>query len=290
MVDKRGLANLLHNKSFWTRAVTGICICAILALIFILGYTIMLCVLGILSLMGLWELFHAENLLWKPFAVTAFIADILYFVLIRFYDRPYIALYMVFLFAIFAITDIIIYVLHYNEYSLNDIFTSFFGVFYVGVTLSFLYLTRVHPWGAYLVWLAIFSSWGSDVCAYLVGMLIGKHRVFPAISPKKTREGCIGGIIGAGVLAFIYALCVKDYILDLNGEIIIFPIVCMAGAVIGMFGDLFASAIKRKAGIKDYSSLLPGHGGILDRFDSVILVSPVIYVITILVRLLQGVS
>ena len=116
-------------------------------------------------------------------------------------------------------------------------------------------------------------------------MLFGKHRIFPAISPKKTLEGCAGGVFGAGLLGFLYALCVKEYILDLNSELIIFPIVCMIGAVIGMFGDLFASAIKRNVGIKDYSNLLPGHGGVMDRFDSVILVSPVIYVITILIRL-----
>ena len=125
------------------------------------------------------------------------------------------------------------------------------------------------------------------MCAYLVGIILGKTRVFPEISPKKTLEGCIGGVIGAGILSMIYAFCVQGYILDLKGEAIIFPIVCMIGAVIGMFGDLFASAIKRKAGIKDYSNILPGHGGILDRFDSVILVSPVIYLITILIRLVQ---
>lgn len=286
MDDKRGLS-ILKNPSFRTRAITGIVVCAILALIFILGYTIMLCVLGILSLMGLWELFRAKNLLWKPFAITALIADVLYFILIRFYDRPYIALYMVFLFAVLAIADIIIYILHYPEYELEDLFASYFFVFYVGVCLSFLYLTRVHPWGAYLVWLSIFSSWGCDVCAYLAGMIFGKKKIFPELSPKKTLEGCIGGIIGAGILSMIYAFCVQGYILDLKGEPIIFPIVCMVGAVIGMFGDLFASAIKRKVGIKDYSNLMPGHGGILDRFDSVILVSPVIYLITILIRLVQ---
>ena len=155
--DKRGLS-ILKNPSFRTRAITGVIVCSILALIFILGYTVMLIVLGILSLMGLWELFRAKNLLWKPFAITALIADVLYFVLIRFYERPFIALYMVFLFAVLAIADIIIYILHYPEYELEDLFASYFFVFYVGVCISFLYLTRVHPWGAYLVWLSIFSS------------------------------------------------------------------------------------------------------------------------------------
>ena len=284
-MNESRVSKLIHNKTFWQRVITGVILLAVLALIFILGYTVMLCVLGVLSLVGIWEFMKVHDLLWKPFAITAFLADIGYYIMIRFYDWPYMTLYMVFLFAIFAIADIIIFVLNYQKYTLNQLFASFFSVFYIGVSLSFLYLTRVHPWGAYLVWLAVFSSWGCDIFAYLSGMLFGKHRIFPTISPKKTLEGCAGGIVGSGLLGFLYALCVKGFILDLDSEMIIFPIVCMVGAVIGMFGDLFASAIKRNVGIKDYSNLFPGHGGVLDRFDSVILVSPVIYVITIIIRL-----
>ena len=279
------ISDLVKKKSFRERVITGIILVAVLVLIFVLGYTIMLCVVGVLSLVGIWEFLRAEKILGKPFAYTAFIADIIYYVLIRFYAEENIALYMVFLFSLFAISDIIIYVLNYTKYTLYDLFASYFSVFYIGVTLSFLYLTRVHPWGAYLVWLAICASWGSDIFAYLTGMLFGKHKAFPVISPKKTYEGCIGGIIGAGFLGFIYALCVRGYILDMDHELILFPIICMVGSIVGIFGDLFASCIKRNAGIKDFSRLLPGHGGILDRFDSVILVSPVIYAITILLRL-----
>ena len=279
------IANLIHKKSFRTRLITGIILVAILVLTFVIGYTFMLCVVGILSLMGMWEYFNAQQLLWKPFVYVSFIVDILYFVMIRFYASPYIALYMVFLFALYAIADIIIFILKYPAYTLQEMFASFFSVFYIGVTLSFLYLTRVSPWGAYFVWLAIIASWGCDIFAYLGGMLIGSHHVFKLISPKKTREGCICGVIGSGLVAFIYALCVKKYILDFNTELLVFPIVCMLASFIGMIGDLFASAIKRAADIKDYSHLLPGHGGILDRFDSVILVSPVIYLITILIRM-----
>lgn len=284
MDESRGLG-LFKKKSFRTRLVTGIILAVLLTATFVLGYTVMLCVLGLLSIAGIWEFLNAKRIIYTPFAVTALIANVLYYILIYFYEKPYITLYMIFLFALFAISDIIILVLKYPVYQLCDLFASFFSVFYIGVTLSFLYLTRVHPWGAYLVWLSIFSSWGCDVFAYMGGMLYGKRRIFPLISPKKTLEGCVTGVLGAGLLAFIYALCVQGYIKDIRGEAIIFPLVCMVGAVIGMFGDLFASAIKRSEGIKDYSNLLPGHGGILDRFDSVIVVSPVIYLITILIRL-----
>ena len=286
MNDERGI-RLFKNQSFWTRLITSIILAVIFAGIFILGFTIMLCVLCIISLIGLWEFYRAEKLLWKPFAFIGFLVDILYYILIRFYDGEYTSLYLIFLFVGFAIADIIIYIFNYQKYSLHELFASYFSVFYIGVTLSFLYITRVHAWGAYLVWLAIFASWGSDVFAYMGGMLFGKHKVFPEISPKKTLEGCISGILGAGLCAFIYALCVQNILIDTAHEVIIFPLVCMAGAVIGMIGDLFASAIKRNVGIKDYSNLLPGHGGILDRFDSVILVAPVVYVATILFRIWQ---
>ena len=278
------IKSLLHNKSFWTRLITGIIFISVITVIFILGYTTMLVVLGIISLMGIWEVLRATKLLYTPFAVTAVIADILYYILIGFYDREYITLYMVFMFAIYAIANIIIYILKYPGYQLSELFGAFFSVFYIGVPLSFLYITRVHAWGAYLVWLAVWASWGADVFAYLGGMLFGTHRVFPLISPKKTREGCICGILGSGLLGFLYALCVHSTLTDFDLELLIFPLVCMLGSLIGMFGDLFASAIKRTVGIKDYSNLLPGHGGIMDRFDSIILVSPVIYAITIIMR------
>ena len=276
--------SLIRSISFWRRTITGITLAAVLVLAFVLGYTVMLVVIGCLSLIGLWEFYKAKNLLWEPFAVIGFIADIFYYCVIRFFAEEYTTLYMVFLFAITLAAMICTYVLKYPKYELNQLFSAYFGIFYIGVMLSFLYLTRVHAWGAYLVWLAIIASWGSDTCAYLGGMLIGKHQAFPRLSPKKTIEGCICGVIGAGIIAFIYAYIVSDYILDIEHEMIIFPVVCMLGAAIGMGGDLFASAIKRSCGIKDYSNLLPGHGGVLDRFDSVILVAPIIYAITILIR------
>ncbi len=282
--DKRGIG-ILKNKSFITRAITSVIIFAFTVLAFVLGYTIMLCILGVLSLIGLWEFYRAQDILWKPFAICGFVADIFYYVLIRFYGNEYSALYLIFLLAMFVIAEMLIFILNYPKYSLQDVYMSFFGVFYVGVTLSFLYITRVHDWGAYLVWLAIWSSWGSDVFAYLGGMLFGKHRAFPDISPKKTYEGCLSGVIGAGILGFIWALIVQNIVPVTDNELIIFPIACMVGSVIGMVGDLFASAIKRSVGIKDYSNLFPGHGGVLDRFDSVIAVSPVIYVVTLLIRI-----
>ena len=281
---KSKVQELIESKSFSTRLVTGIIVAAVVAIGFIFGYTIMLVFLGILSLIGLWEFYRANNLLWQPFAVTGFIADILYYILIRFYGSEYTTIYMVLLFAFYAIADIIIFVIKYPKYSLQSLFTSYFAVIYVGLLFSFLYLIRVHSWGAYLVWLAVIAAWGCDICAYLGGMILGKRKLFPVLSPKKTWEGCVSGVVGAGLFAFIYALIVSPIIESNRHDYLLFPLICMVAAVIGIFGDLFASAVKRQTGIKDYSSALPGHGGILDRFDSLIVIAPVVYAVTILIR------
>ena len=113
-------------------------------------------------------------------------------------------------------------------------------------------------------------SWGCDTCAYCVGMLIGKHKMAPVLSPKKSIEGAVGGVVGAALLGVAYAAV-------LHNDMIAYAIICAVGALISMVGDLAASAIKRNQGIKDYGKLIPGHGGILDRFDSVIFTAPIIY-------------
>ena len=146
--------------------------------------------------------------------------------------------------------------------------------------LSFLYQTRMVPIegkNTPIVYFLIFiCSWGCDTCAYAVGMLIGKHKMAPILSPKKSIEGGIGGIVGAALLGAIYGMI---FDLDIRGCVIL----CAAGGAVSQIGDLAASAIKRNHNIKDYGHLIPGHGGILDRFDSVIFTAPIIYALTLLV-------
>ena len=126
-----------------------------------------------------------------------------------------------------------------------------------------------------LVWLVFLSSWGADTCAYCVGRLFGKHKMAPVLSPKKSVEGAVGGVIGAGLLGFIFAHVFHE-------PTVAYAVICAAGALISMVGDLAASAIKRDKGIKDYGKLIPGHGGVLDRFDSVIFTAPVIYFLSLI--------
>lgn len=148
--------------------------------------------------------------------------------------------------------------------------------------LSFVYLTRECENGIYLVWLILISSWGCDTCAYVVGKLIGKKHIFPELSPHKSLEGCIGGVAGAALIGGLYAhFFVEAAFPD---QIITWTIafICAAGAVMSMVGDLAASAIKRNHNIKDYGKLIPGHGGIMDRFDSMTVTAPMTYFLAIL--------
>ncbi|MGL5315937.1 MAG: phosphatidate cytidylyltransferase [Peptostreptococcaceae bacterium] len=152
-----------------------------------------------------------------------------------------------------------------------DIAITFFGMVYVGMFLDFIVLTiNGFELGKSYVWLIFIIAFLTDTCAYFAGYLFGKHKLIPKVSPKKTIEGSIGGILGSTIGCVIFGYIFK---LDLTAMILIGSL----GSVVAQFGDLFASSIKRYVGIKDYGKLIPGHGGILDRFDSVILVAPFVY-------------
>lgn len=150
-----------------------------------------------------------------------------------------------------------------------------------------------HLEGLYLFWLSFGCAWLTDVFAFLVGRKVGKHKMSPHISPKKSWEGAIGGTVitvgfNLGIL-FVYSLIAKyafgnAYFLMQSGIKYLYVIpVSIILSVVGMFGDLAASVLKRNVGIKDYSRLLPGHGGIMDRFDSCTFVLPTMYGIMVLV-------
>ena len=111
-----------------------------------------------------------------------------------------------------------------------------------------------------------------DICAYFTGMTIGKHKLCPKISPNKTIEGAIGGIVGGTVFSIVMSILFNRF--DIALIIVSIPL-----CILGIVGDLFASVIKRSVGVKDYSNLIPGHGGIMDRFDSVIMIVPLMYLL-----------
>ena len=153
----------------------------------------------------------------------------------------------------------------------------FMIVSYVVISFTALSLLRYMENGKFLFFLVFVAAWGCDTFAYLVGTLIGKHKLIPEISPKKTIEGAIGGIIATVLLFALYGFLVENYWGDgTKPRYLVLMIYGFILAIVGQLGDLIASAIKREHGIKDYGNLLPGHGGIMDRFDSILAVSTVL--------------
>lgn len=175
-----------------------------------------------------------------------------------------------------------VYVFTFPKYHANQVMSAFFSFMYAPVMLAFIYQTRQLSYGIYIVWMIFISSWICDSCAYLTGITIGKHKMTPKLSPKKSIEGAVGGVIGAAVVGGLYGYFVVEGAVA-NQEITwIFVLIGTIGAMISQVGDLAASAIKRNHEIKDYGHLIPGHGGIMDRFDSVIFTSPMIYALALL--------
>jgi len=158
----------------------------------------------------------------------------------------------------------------------KDISYTLFGIIYVVTCISSIAKIRSLEHGKILIWFAIIAAWGSDTCAYIIGLRFGKHK-FSEVSPKKSIEGCIAGVVGAVVIGLIYTY-IMNKIYVLNYSYLYITIMIIALSIIGQIGDFAASSIKRYVDVKDYSNLIPGHGGMLDRIDSLMFLAPFAYV------------
>ena len=132
--------------------------------------------------------------------------------------------------------------------------------------------------GRILIWFVILGAFASDTFAYFIGSKFGKKKLCPNISPKKTVEGAIGGIIGV-LISYTLLMLIANTFFSMNFEILHIIISAIIASIAGQIGDLSFSAIKRFCKIKDFGTIIPGHGGILDRFDSILFVAPIIYVL-----------
>lgn len=274
MLDK------LLTKSFITRTMSAVILVVVALFTLLMGGNITFAVIAVITLIGMMELMRVYQVHRTVLGAAGYLAVIVYEMLVfaeqlqpgirkEYFPMLVIGLLMLLM---------AVYVLTFPKFQAEQIMAVFFGVFYVAVMLSYVYQIRIMEGGIYLVWLVFLSSWICDTCAYLAGVMFGKRKLAPVLSPKKTIEGSIGGIAGAFLLGCLFGYVFQHHL----AEVFISPalscgIVSAVGAVISQIGDLSASAIKRNKEIKDYGNLIPGHGGILDRFDSVIFVAPAIY-------------
>jgi len=251
-----------------TRILSAVIMLPLLILVFV-GGKLLLLACFVIGSMGVWEFYRGfRRLNIKPSQAVAIIGTLFLYAINLFRPGEY-QYYMLWAFLVVMIS--FLYLFRIENRELVDAMATLTGIFYV-VFFSF-HVSLVEQTAEYgiLVWLIFLTAFGTDIMAYFTGMLIGKHKLVPKISPKKTVEGAAGGIAGSVLFCGMFGYFVVPELLPH----------CLAIGVLGGFvsqlGDLTASIFKRKMGIKDYGNLIPGHGGILDRFDSVLFTAPMIY-------------
>ena len=280
---------------FVQRLISGAVLVVIMAACLIWGGDALWAFCMVAAVIGFYEMTNAIGVLEKEkkFKNELFIAGVLgvvgYYVLLACtVGHPFITLpdeveASMLCVTVVMLLILVIYVLTYPKYHANQIMATSFSFLYAPVLLSYVYLTRCLDKGIYIVWLIFVSSWICDTAAYCVGVLIGKHKMAPKLSPKKSIEGAIGGLVGAALVGCLYGWILgKMGVMEVS-NFVAYPIIATAGGFISMIGDLAASAVKRNYDIKDYGHLIPGHGGILDRFDSVIFTAPIIYYLSVFI-------
>ncbi len=276
---------------FKERVISGIIIAVAMLGLTWLGGIYLLAALLAVSIIGLYEFYRATGVLPEGRYINlntgiAYGATVVYYICILLADSKFFML--IFITVVFLLVLLAAYVFTFPKLNVREVVFSFYGFFYVGVMLSFLYLTRSLDNGIFIVWLVYTSSWLCDVFAYFTGMLLGKHKLCPQLSPKKSVEGAVGGIVIPAIIAGVYGYMIRGYYAPGFPVIPAFALITAIGAAASQLGDLSASAIKRNHDIKDYGKLIPGHGGILDRFDSMIFTAPMICFVAIIVSMSQA--
>lgn len=234
----------------------------------------------IIAIVALNEYFKAISKVCKPIKWVGYLSCILV-AIVNFIPEQYIPVIMMFsipfilllLFAKVISTDM--------KTTFKDMAYTLLGICYIPIFMIFLSLINGMSNGKILLGYLFIAAWGTDTCAYCVGCKFGKHK-FSKVSPKKSIEGCIAGIVGSVIIMLIYTSILNNYF-SFEYSYFIISILGIVLSLIGQLGDFSASCIKRYVDIKDYSNLLPGHGGMLDRIDSVLFIAPFAYMLFIII-------
>lgn len=264
---------IVSSTSFRKRLISGIILVLLAIVVLYYGGILLFGSTLFLSIVGIYELCRTVKAEKESIGIIAQLGGLGVYVLLYLGHTEWTMVLM----TIILMMLLAAFVFTYPRYKTEQVLAAFFSVFYVAVMFSYVYRVRALPDGKWLVWLIILSSWGCDTCAYAVGMLIGKHHFAPILSPKKTLEGAIGGVIGAALLGFVFGRYAAETLEEIKRPEMACAFACALSGIISQVGDFAASAIKRDHQIKDYGTLIPGHGGVLDRFDSMLFTAPAIF-------------
>lgn len=265
------------------RVLSGLIAFVLLVIVTLLDPGYLLIATFILSVIGIKELFKALELKgYKPFYMIGYMWVFILFLLLS------IDVAVTFvaitsdgeLFPIISVVTtfgfMLLLIFKKEMYNINDAALTIFAVIIVGYFFSFLPATRFMQGGQYLIWIIFMGAWVTDTCAYFTGVKFGKRKILPSLSPNKTLEGFIGGALGSLVTITLFGIYLNSIgVFQIN--VAHFIVIGASCGIISQMGDWFASAIKRYTGIKDFGNLMPGHGGVLDRFDSILVISPFVY-------------
>ena len=250
-----------------TRIISACVMLPLLALVYLGGWFIWGAAL-IVAIMGVREFykgFEASGA--RPCYLVAYVAIALLYI-INIVAPANHQILMVWVVLVTAAS--MIYGFNVAERKLEDMTATLLGIMYVAF-FSYHIVLIDQSEHSILIWLVFLAAFGTDIMAYFTGMALGKHKLCPTLSPKKSVEGAIGGVVGSILFCGLFGWLV------LPEELTLCLIIGFVGSIFAQFGDLSASAFKRQMGIKDYGNLIPGHGGILDRFDSVLFTAPMVY-------------
>lgn len=273
-----------------TRIISGIIGTIVLFIVVFSGSFFVSASIFLLSIIGIFEFYNAvSNVGYKPLRLFGYVACLPIIVIGLKTENAVVTDYLdiiksanyisMVLFLIIVFLFLVIIFFH-EKYNIINISLTVFGMLYVPFLFAFVVLTRKLDNGFYYIWLIFIGAFATDIFAYFTGKFLGKRKIMPVISPKKTLEGTIGGIIGSVVLTSAFGLFM-NYQFKKSGIPIIpyYHFIVLGGinGIVSQIGDWGASAIKRFSRIKDYGNIMPGHGGVLDRFDSILFVAPTVY-------------
>ena len=273
-----------------TRVLTGLLIIAVMTAILFVSFTIIYpIVISLLAAVAAYEMLKTLGLHKKlavsiPAYVIAAAMPMLAYLLGEILGKPETLFIIILALALFVLMMwiFVVSVFMKNGTSFSDLCAGLVTVIYITASFSSLVILRyIDKIGLFCLGMALVGAWISDVFAYFTGVLFGKHKLIPEVSPKKTVEGSVGAIVCTTFSMMLYGFLVHLF----SGLTPNYPVLAISGAVlsvVGQLGDLFASVVKREHGVKDYGTLLPGHGGIMDRFDSLLAVCAVAMIISLL--------